>query len=46
MINFVVAASSCAAPEATTAREANDRMNECVADRRRGPAVWWKRRTA
>jgi len=28
------------APEGTTAREANDRLNEYVADRRRGLAVW------
>lgn len=28
------------APEATPAREANDRLNEYVADRRRGLAVW------
>jgi hypothetical protein len=28
------------APEGTTAREANDRLNEYVADRRRGVAVW------
>jgi hypothetical protein len=28
------------APEGTRAREANDRMNEYVADRRRGLAVW------
>jgi hypothetical protein len=28
------------APEGTTARQANDRLNEYVADRRRGVAVW------
>ncbi len=28
------------APEGTTAREANDLLNEYVADRRRGLAVW------
>jgi hypothetical protein len=28
------------APEGTTAREANDRLNEYVADPRRGLAVW------
>ncbi len=28
------------APEGTTAREANDRLNEYVADQRRGLAVW------
>jgi hypothetical protein len=28
------------APEGTAAREANDRLNEYVADRRRGLAVW------
>src|SRR5438093_13306974 len=28
------------APEGTTAREANDRLNEYVADRRRGLSVW------
>jgi len=28
------------APEGTTARQANDRLNEYVADRRRGLAVW------
>jgi hypothetical protein len=28
------------APAATTAREANDRLNEYVAERRRGLAVW------
>ena len=28
------------APEGTTAREANDRLNEYVADHRRGLAVW------
>jgi hypothetical protein len=28
------------APEGMTAREANDRLNEYVADRRRGLAVW------
>jgi hypothetical protein len=28
------------APDGTTAREANDRLNEYVADRRRGLAVW------
>jgi hypothetical protein len=28
------------APERTTAREANDRLNEYVAERRRGLAVW------
>ncbi len=28
------------APEGTTAREANERLNEYVADRRRGLAVW------
>jgi hypothetical protein len=28
------------APEGTTPREANDRVNEYVADRRRGLAVW------
>jgi hypothetical protein len=28
------------APEGTTAREANDRLNEYVADRARGLAVW------
>jgi len=28
------------APERTTAREANDRLNDFVADRRRGLAVW------
>lgn len=28
------------APEGTTAREANDRLNEYVAERRRGLAVW------
>ena len=28
------------APEGTTAREANDRLSEYVADRRRGLAVW------
>ena len=28
------------APEGTTAREANDGLNEYVADRRRGLAVW------
>jgi hypothetical protein len=28
------------APGGTTAREANDRLNEYVADRRRGLAVW------
>jgi hypothetical protein len=28
------------APESTTAREANDRLNEYVADRRRGLSVW------
>ena len=28
------------APEGTSAREANDRLNEYVADRRRGLAVW------
>ena len=28
------------APEGTTAREANDRLNEYVGDRRRGLAVW------
>ena len=28
------------APEGTTAREANDHLNEYVADRRRGLAVW------
>jgi hypothetical protein len=28
------------APEGTTARRANDRLNEYVADRRRGLAVW------
>lgn len=28
------------APEETAAREANDRLNEYVADRRRGLAVW------
>ncbi len=28
------------APNGTTAREANDRLNEYVADRRRGLAVW------
>jgi hypothetical protein len=28
------------APDGTTARQANDRLNEYVADRRRGLAVW------
>ena len=28
------------APEGTTARDANDRLNEYVADQRRGLAVW------
>lgn len=28
------------APQGTTARQANDRLNEYVADRRRGLAVW------
>jgi hypothetical protein len=28
------------APEGTTAREANDRLNEYVADRQQGLAVW------
>ncbi|HEY3551301.1 MAG TPA: hypothetical protein VGK69_09660 [Gaiellaceae bacterium] len=28
------------APDGTTARQANDRLNECVSDRRRGLAVW------
>lgn len=28
------------APEGTTAREANDRLNEYVADRQRGLSVW------
>jgi hypothetical protein len=28
------------APEGTSARDANDRLNEYVADRRRGLAVW------
>jgi hypothetical protein len=28
------------APDGTTAREANERLNEYVADRRRGLAVW------
>jgi hypothetical protein len=28
------------APEGTTAREANDRLNDYVADRQRGLAVW------
>jgi len=28
------------APKGTTAREANDRLNDYVADRRRGLAVW------
>ncbi len=28
------------APEGTTAREANDRLNEYVADSRRGLSVW------
>jgi hypothetical protein len=28
------------APKGTTARQANDRLNEYVADRRRGLAVW------
>jgi hypothetical protein len=28
------------APEGTTAREANDRLNEYVADQRRGLSVW------
>jgi hypothetical protein len=28
------------APEGTTARDANDRLNEYVADRRRGLSVW------